>query len=153
MNVCQVTGCVDRVRGLGYCDKHYQRVRRTGSIAVAAYVEMTEEARFWSNVDLTGSCWTWTAGVNNNGYGVFATWIGGRKKYLANRYALRVLGLLNESLVVLHACDNPRCVNPEHLGQGTQEDNMRDAARKGRIVNQFGPQKNVDGLTKAERAA
>lgn len=150
---CTAPGCERTPRGK-YCEMHKARLRHHGTLDIDPRYEMTEEARFWSKVDLSGECWVWTNRLNNHGYGVFNTYLGDKTfKHLAHRYALRVLGLLDESLVVLHSCDNPRCVNPEHLSQGTQSDNMRDAARKGRIRNQFGEQQNRDGLTNAERAA
>ena len=44
-----------------------------------------------------------------------------------------VYGLIAEGVQVLHTCDNPRCLNPFHLFEGTQKDNMIDAAQKGRL--------------------
>jgi hypothetical protein len=97
---------------------------------------LPESARFWLRVDIRpgDECWEWLGRVNNMGYGRFITYQGNREtKHYAHRYALRSIGRLDESLVVLHACDNPKCVNPAHLSQGTQADNMRDALAKGRL--------------------
>ena len=82
-----------------------------------------------------GECWNWTGKVNNSGYGYAV--FNGRKTgihRLAYRFAF---GEFDESLFVLHKCDNPRCINPAHLFLGTQADNMRDCAAKGRNKTHF----------------
>lgn len=101
--------------------------------------------RFWGKVDRTGDCWIWTGELQNKGYGIFAFWHDGeRTKMLAHRMSVLLSGgSLDSSQVVMHACDNPACVNPAHLTVGTQLENMRDAKAKGRI--------NTDGLALGQR--
>ena len=86
-------------------------------------MELTE--RFWQKVRKTDSCWLWTSALDTHGYGQFK--LGGRTK-MAHRL---VMGD-PKGKHVLHRCDNPRCVNPDHLFIGCHADNMRDMAAKGR---------------------
>jgi hypothetical protein len=89
-------------------------------------------ARFWSKVDVGDErlCWPWRATHRGRGYGSFRI---GSRKLQANRVAfLLAYGVLDESLVVMHVCDNPSCCNPLHLRQGTQAENMADCEAKGR---------------------
>jgi len=92
------------------------------------------EARFWSKVQRTpDSCWLWLGG--GQPYGHFAT--DARRATRAQAEAHRVsyalaVGAIPEGQHVLHRCDTPRCVRPSHLFLGTQGDNMRDMAAKGR---------------------
>jgi hypothetical protein len=88
-----------------------------------------------------GDCRVWTGAVAR-GYGYV------QFKYKGHRYNLRIhrlaahfhLGFdLESDLQVNHRCDNPLCINPEHLYIGTQDDNMRDRDIRGRGVNRFGP--------------
>lgn len=80
-----------------------------------------------------GPCVEWTASKNADGYGQ-QRFEG--KCHLAHRIAyikhhgIRVSEI--KGLVVRHKCDNPACVNPNHLELGTQADNMRDAFKRGR---------------------
>lgn len=88
--------------------------------------------KFWSRTkknEVTG-CIEWTAGTFKSGYGSFS--IGNiRKKSHRLSYEWHY-GSIDNSLCVLHACDNRKCVNPDHLFQGTRKDNNLDKTSKGR---------------------
>jgi len=75
-------------------------------------------------------CWEWRGDKTSNGYGVVA--VDG-KRIGAHRYVFnQLVEPVPSDLHVCHACDNPACVNPDHLWLGTDEDNMRDMRLKGR---------------------
>lgn len=85
------------------------------------------QAQFWSRVDVTDTCWLWTAGLYGNGYGQF---MGMR----AHRVAWVLFnGYLPDDVLLLHDCDIKRCVSPLCTYPGTQLDNVRDSIRKGRF--------------------
>lgn len=92
--------------------------------------------RFWSKVNVTekvDDCWEWTASLQNKGYGQFQH--GGRAgtMKIASRVSWEIAyGSIPKGVGVLHDCDNPKCVNPNHLFLGTQKRNMEDAVQKGR---------------------
>jgi hypothetical protein len=92
------------------------------------------EKRFWKKVDkCEDGCWLWNAsGVSKDGYGHF--WIGrGRGKTMAHRMAWELeFGEISSGMQVLHKCDVPRCVRPDHLFLGTASDNMLDMWKKNR---------------------
>lgn len=82
--------------------------------------------------DISG-CWLWTGSVNACGYGTIGR--NGRSG-LAHRLAYEMYcGPIPEGLNVLHKCDTPRCVNPDHLFLGTQAENIADMESKGRSVH------------------
>lgn len=93
-------------------------------------------ARFWSKVDKTKGCWEWIGSRVRTGYGQFG--VGGRRvnggdMYLAHRISWIIhYGNIPAGLCVLHHCDNPACVNPQHLFLGTDKDNAVDRDKKGR---------------------
>lgn len=90
-----------------------------------------EDVRFLSHVQTGPGCWEWTGGKYASGYGVFRAASG---PGLAHRSAYRLfVGPIPDGMLVCHTCDNPPCVNPDHLFLGSQLDNMRDAAAKGRV--------------------
>lgn len=90
-----------------------------------------EAARFDSYVNRSAECWEWTGGRTGANYGAFTS---GRKRYaLAHRWQwTRHHGPIPAGMQVLHRCDNPPCVRPDHLWLGTPLDNMRDKIAKGR---------------------
>jgi hypothetical protein len=90
--------------------------------------------RFEAKVDRSDECHIWTGSKSSQGYG----YIGYKGKVLKSHRvaATMAFGMFDQRLHVLHSCDNPPCVNPNHLWLGTNGENMRDRANKGRYVNQ-----------------
>ena len=88
---------------------------------------------FWSRIIKTSNgCWLWTGSKVSIGYGDLR--ING-KHYLAHRLAYELTyGTIPDGAYILHKCDIPACINPEHLFVGNQLDNVHDAIDKG-IVN------------------
>jgi len=79
----------------------------------------------------SSGCWEWKGSRHAAGYGIF--WDG--KNVKAHRYALALAtgGVMPDSHIqACHKCDNPPCVNPDHLFWGEQVDNSRDMVMKGR---------------------
>jgi len=84
-----------------------------------------------------GGCWEWQGAVDRDGYGIFS-YAG--KTSRAARVSLEFDGRpLSGAEMACHRCDNPRCVRPDHLFAGTNQDNMQDMVRKGRNPDRFGP--------------
>jgi hypothetical protein len=118
---------------------------------------------FWekTNKKKKGECWEWTGQLNGTGRGTFSLTVMGNKvandvfgigqtvavhrgktrakntAVLAHRYSYWLHnGSIDNSLFILHSCDNGSCVNPHHLTQGTQQENMRDMYLRKRSSHQ-----------------
>lgn len=97
------------------------------------------EDRLWASIDKDGpvpahrpelgQCWVWTASRTKEGYGKIM--VRGAPKLASHVVWESVNGPLKAN--ALHHCDNPPCVRPDHLFDGTHTDNMRDASEKGRL--------------------
>lgn len=109
------------------------------------YARPSEEERFWSKVDVKeeNDCWEWLGSFDKDGYGWFsfqsitankADKSQSGKTIYAHRYsALLKFKDLNDKLV-RHTCDNPKCVNQNHLILGTPQDNMNDMVERNRAL-------------------
>lgn len=86
--------------------------------------------RFWSKVDIKGpnECWDWNSYKHRQGYGVIKV---NSKLLLAHRVSAELAGISIKDKIC-HSCDNPSCVNPNHLFAGTQKDNINDKINKQR---------------------
>ena len=139
--LCSVEGCNStNYEARGLCKKHYDYAKNTGQLNNLP--KKTLEQRFWEKVNKNGPihpvlqtpCWVWTAAPNPKGYGVISLGSEGKGNVLAHRLSWEIQhGDIPKSLCVLHKCDNPPCVNPEHLFLGTKLDNNRDMIAKGRF--------------------
>ena len=93
---------------------------------------MNEMQRFLTKVQKTDDCWIWVGAKKPSGYGNFYA----HGKYMGAHCAAYLLykGEIGDGLCVCHRCDNPSCVNPDHLFLGTAQANMDDMRAKGRWV-------------------
>lgn len=89
------------------------------------------EERFWLAVDTSGDCWLWTKATDRDGYGKIL--VDGKRIGAHRLSYLLHYGEIPNGLHVMHTCDNPPCVRPEHLTLGTMADNIRDSIAKGRF--------------------
>lgn len=124
---------------------------KRGDFATVTPSAFTIGAKFYRQVGKTATCWLWMTQKHPKGYGTFK--IGGittrgrgrksngkgRRKLRHTMRASRLSWILHYGEIpakmrVLHTCDTPSCVNPDHLFLGTDKDNYDDAVRKGRRI-------------------
>ena len=87
---------------------------------------------FWSHVEKSDTCWNWIKNTASGGYG-FITTPKSKKQTAAHRVAWELSnGPIPSDMDVLHSCDNPACVRPDHLFLGTAFVNTQDMCQKGR---------------------
>lgn len=94
--------------------------------------------RFWDKVEKTDGCWNWTAGKTGGRGGEYGAirLSRPRRQVYAHRLSFAMAAGIEyddlRRLHVMHICDNPKCVRPDHLMVGTHTDNVRDMHRKSR---------------------
>lgn len=93
--------------------------------------------RFMANVDMAPGCWHWHGPMNESGYGRFfykgKNWKAHRAAYELMVGPIPLSDYSVHGTMILHTCDNPKCVNPLHLKLGDANSNMQDAKAKGRL--------------------
>jgi len=128
------------IRQCGGCEKPFEIPYESGTkkgrgkfCSTACFHNSTRKDplhEFHKKYEVTeDGCWKWIGKTRGKGYGVL-TMSGG---IVAHRFSLQLAtGLSGEGLFACHHCDNPSCVNPDHLFWGTHTDNVRDCVSKGR---------------------
>lgn len=121
------------------------RATRVGTVKERFYARFT--------VEQSSGCWNWTGLTNAKGYGLIGGAINGKRYKAGSMLAHRVSWMLHfgdipegegaHGTIVMHKCDNPSCVNPEHLRLGTQSENVTDMIVKGRRP----PRRRVVGVS------
>jgi hypothetical protein len=129
-NPCSSNVRVTHREGTGEQAKAFTKGLRRRDLT-AAFI-----ARFHTKYQKASGCWLWQAASYPRGYGMVSIGRNMRGKQFTT-YAHRVAyvlasGPIEAGQVVMHVCDVPACVNPDHLRLGTQGDNNRDCIAKGR---------------------
>ena len=133
-NICSVCDCGRYVAAHGMCHMHLRRLQKTGTTDPVHKVSL--EDRFHKYVSKSDGCWTWTGPKNSYGYGRLSFQ---KHEIGAHRLSYQIhKGDIGEDLLVCHTCDNPGCVNPDHLFIGTDADNSDDKVAKGRQAKHEG---------------
>lgn len=105
--------------------------------------------RFLAKVSKTDTCWLWQAAVRGkHSYGAF--WLDGRQQPAHRVMWVLTHGPIPDGLLVLHRCDVPLCVNPDHLFLGATVDNVRDMTEKGRRASTRGDANGNAKLTERD---
>jgi hypothetical protein len=130
-------------RSKAACSVRAYRLRKLGhrlKLMPTAFVTPLA-VRFRGKIRIEPSgCWLWIGATNGKGYGKIQQGRRGGIPLLAHRVSWELhRGPIPDGLMVLHQCDSPPCVNPDHLFLGTGLDNMRDMVAKSR--HRFGTER------------
>ena len=95
------------------------------------YVYNNIDDRLCAYIRKTPTCWIWVGHKNEHGYGIITN--ENKKQVKAHRFIYeQTYGAIPPKMNALHKCDNPACVNPQHIYLGTQKDNVRDMMERNR---------------------
>lgn len=160
---CTVEGCERANFAKGYCTAHYFRIRRQGQAGQAKPLNASGVTQCLHAacsgpsiaygycrshvIDYVGfagtatGCHEWSGSRTAGGYGL----VGNTKRVRVHRLSWELANgsTIPDGMVIRHKCDNPPCINPEHLEIGTHADNMADMFSRGRRPMVYAPKGNA----------
>ncbi len=141
-DVCKSIRCDRLTVARSMCHKHWKIWRKGGDIHAKSKAEKAVQERFMERVDQqVDGCWIWQGPVRGNeGMKYGSVWyqggtIGAHQLSVILFKRFRRADLGSEDSLVLHHCDVPLCVNPEHLYVGSRSENSRDKIARGRCAH------------------
>lgn len=137
---CRIVSCGKKHKAKGFCVKHYARIKKKGEITQSIF-DLSPQERLMSKmiINRETQCWEWQGCTIKDNYGMMVL---NNIQHLTHRLSYELFfGEFDKELCVCHKCDNPICINPDHLFLGTHQDNMTDMKNKGRA---YSPLKNKE---------
>lgn len=150
---CSVSTCGNEAVARGWCHKHYYAARKYGDptkLVLKQHHGKTLAERIEIYTKRTEDCWLWIGYRDPQGYGRLNV---GNRPLLAHRLSYeQKYGSIPDGKILCHKCDNPQCVNPDHMFVGTQADNIADMEHKGRArkVGRAGSKHSMAVLSEAQ---
>lgn len=136
--ICTIDGCGNVVNSRSLCKRHYQNLLTLGQPIPVKDLPVAERMKLtgWTVTD--DGCWEWNGKRNDQGYGIVNALREGYVGARAHRIMYELTyGSLDPGVVVRHDCDNPPCVNPDHLRTGSQWSNMDDMVSRHRSAQLY----------------
>lgn len=135
--ICAVEDCGKPPRRRGYCERHGSNLVEYGNPVPQKERPLEVRLREVGWTVTESGCWEWNGKRNDNGYGIFNARLLGYEGARAHRVMYEhFVEPIPEGMEARHRCDNPPCVNPDHIDPGTHAQNMADIFERGRHPSQ-----------------
>ena len=132
MSECKVEGCDHEHLARGWCAMHYQRWSKHGDLLTSERNRSPNLIDRLDRFEINGDCWEWNGSRNSGNYGHLTHRHRRWRAHVASWVVHN--GPVPDGAQVLHTCDNPPCINPDHLRSGTVVENMRDMVARDRSL-------------------